>query len=71
EPLKIWIGFAEIHTLLRRFAPRNLFISPQGNDGHCKRCEAIQNDVPFLEMPIILSIHKSKLSGDLTFFSPS
>jgi hypothetical protein len=23
----------------------------EANDGHCKRCEAIQNDVPFLEMP--------------------
>jgi len=29
--------------LLRRSAPRNLFISPQGNDGHCERSEAIQS----------------------------
>jgi len=29
--------------LLRRSAPRNLFISPQGNDGHCERSEAIQD----------------------------
>ena len=26
--------------LLRRFAPRNLFISPQGNDRHCERSDA-------------------------------
>jgi hypothetical protein len=38
------LSFAEANKLLRRFAPGNMFISPQGNGRHCERSEAIQGE---------------------------